>query len=122
MILADLVLLAHAAFVAFAVFGGWLALRWPRLAWLHLPALAWGAGVELFGWPCPLTRLEDSLRGEPEGAGGEDFIGRTLLAALYPEGLTRADQLVLGAGLLLVNAIAYAVLAGSIARTKRSSR
>jgi hypothetical protein len=122
MLLADLVLLAHAAFVAFAVLGGWIALRWPRLVWLHAPALLWGAAVELFGWPCPLTRLEDSLRGEPIGGSGEDFIGRTLLSVLYPEGLTRSDQLVLGAGLLLVNLIAYAVFAGSIARTKRSSR
>jgi Protein of Unknown function (DUF2784) len=122
MLLADLVLFAHAAFVAFAVVGGWLALRWRPLIWVHVPALLWGAAVELFGWPCPLTRLEDSLRGEPSAGSGEDFIGRTLLSVLYPEGLTRTDQLVLGAALLLVNAIAYGVLAGSIARTKRSSR
>ena len=118
MLLADLVLGAHAAFVAFAVAGGWLALRWPRLVWLHVPALAWGAAVELCGWPCPLTRLEDSLRGAQTG----DFVGRTLLAALYPAGLTRVDQVALGAALLLVNAIAYAARAGSIARTRRSSR
>ena len=116
--LADLVLLAHAAFVAFAVFGGWLALRWPRLAWAHVPAFVWGAAVELFGWPCPLTALEDSLR----GGGSGDFLGRALLATLYPEGLTRAHQLALGAALVLVNAIAYGVRAGSIARTRRSSR
>jgi len=116
--LADLVLLTHAGFVAFAALGGWLALRWPRLAWLHLPALFWGAAVELFGWPCPLTALEDSLR----GGGSGDFIGRTLLAALYPAGLTRAHQLALGAALVLVNVIAYGARAGSIARTKRSSR
>ena len=116
--LADLVLLAHAAFVVFAVLGGWLALRWPRLVWLHLPALAWGAAVELFGWTCPLTALEDSLR----GAGTGDFVGRTLLAALYPEGLTREHQLALGAALVLTNAIAYGVRTGRIARTRRSSR
>src|SRR5215510_9883712 len=120
--LADLVLLAHGAFVAFAVAGGWLALRWRWLVWLHVPAFLWGAAVELFGWPCPLTRLEDSLRGEPAAASGEDFLGRTLLAVLYPEGLTRGDQLVLGALLLVANAIAYGVFAGSIARTRRSSR
>ena len=122
MVLADLVLAAHAAFVAFAVAGGWLALRWRWLVWLHVPAFLWGVAVELFGWPCPLTGLEHSLRGEPGAWSGEDFIGRTLVSVLYPEGLTRTDQLVLGAGLLLANAIAYAVLAGSIARTKRSSR
>ena len=116
--LADLVLLAHAAFVLFAVFGGWLALRWRWLVWLHVPSLLWGVAVELFGWACPLTALEDSLRGTDSG----DFVGRTLLGALYPEGLTRAHQLGLGAALILMNAIAYGVLAGSIARTGRSSR
>lgn len=116
--LADLVLLAHAAFVLFAALGGWLALRWRRLVWLHVPAFFWGAAVELFGWPCPLTSLEDSLR----GAGSGDFVGRTLLGVLYPQGLTRAHQLALGAALVLVNAIAYGVRAGSIARTRRSSR
>ena len=120
--LADGVLAAHTGFVAFAVAGGWLALRWRWLVWLHVPAFLWGVAVEFLGWPCPLTRLEDSLRGEPAGGSGEDFIGRTLLSVLYPEGLTRSDQLALGAGLLLVNLIAYAVFAGSIARTKRSSR
>jgi Protein of Unknown function (DUF2784) len=122
MVLADLVLAAHAGFVAFAVAGGWLALRWRWLVWLHVPAFLWGAAVELFGWACPLTGLEHSLRAEPGAVSGEDFVGRTLLAVLYPEGLTRADQLVLGAALLFANLIAYAVLAGSIARTKRSSR
>jgi hypothetical protein len=122
MVLADLVLAAHAAFVAFAAAGGWLALRWRWLVWLHVPAFLWGAAVELFGWTCPLTRLEHSLRGEPGAGSGEDFVGRTLLAVLYPEGLTRGDQVVLAAALLFANAIAYAVLAGSIARTKRSSR
>jgi Protein of Unknown function (DUF2784) len=118
MLLADFVLLAHAAFVAFALLGGWLALRWRWLVWVHVPALVWGAAVELFGWPCPLTRLEDSLRGTDSG----DFVGRTLLGLLYPDGLTRGDQVLLGAGLLLVNAIAYGVRAGSFARIRRNSR
>lgn len=120
--LADLVLALHAAFVVFAVVGGWLALRWRWLVWLHLPAFLWGAAVELFGWSCPLTALEHSLRGEPLPADGGDVIGRTLLAFLYPEGLTRAHQLALGAALVLVNTIAYGALAGSFARTQRTKR
>lgn len=36
------VLLLHLAFVLFVVFGALLVARWPRLAWLHLPAAAWG--------------------------------------------------------------------------------
>jgi len=72
-LLADSVLLAHAAFVAFVVLGGLLALRWPRLAWLHLPAATWGAGIEFAGGICPLTPLENHWRrlaGEQGYAGG----------------------------------------------------
>ena len=61
-ILADLVVGVHALFVAFVVLGGLLALRWPWVAVLHLPAAVWGALIEFQGWICPLTPLEKSLR------------------------------------------------------------
>lgn len=109
--LVDLVLLVHACFALFTVVGGFLALRWRRLMWLHLPCLAWGCIVEFTGWTCPLTPLENHLRfasGEPTYRG--DFLAHYLGAALYPTGLTRATQLVLGAGLIAINVIAYALL------------
>lgn len=109
--LADLVLVVHAAFVAFVVAGGLLVLRWPRLAWLHLPAVAWGAAIEFGGWICPLTPLENRLRAAAGQAGyAGDFLGHWLQALLYPPGLTRELQLVLGAGVLLLNLGAYGVL------------
>ena len=90
-LLADAVLIVHGLFVAFVVFGGLLTLwRW-RLAYLHLPALAWGAMVIGMGWICPLTPLEVSLRqqaGQQGYAGG--FIEHYILAVIYPDGLTRA--------------------------------
>ena len=61
-LLADLVVVLHLAFVAFAVAGGLLSLRWRWMPWLHLPALAWAAAVEFTGWICPLTPLENALR------------------------------------------------------------
>ena len=85
-------------------------LRWPRLAWLHLPAVAWGVAVELGGWICPLTELENRLRhaaGE-QGYDG-DFVGRYLLPVLYPDGLTRELQWLLAAAALAVNACVYTV-------------
>lgn len=60
-LLADLVLLMHAAFVAFVVFGGLLVIWKPRAAPWHLMAMAWGAATVGFGWICPLTPLENHL-------------------------------------------------------------
>lgn len=106
--LADLVLLAHAAFILFAAGGGLLLRRVPRLAWAHLPAVAWGVGIEWSGAVCPLTPLEVWLRrraGAPGYPGG--FIEHYVAAAVYPAGLTRGMQAALGGGLLLVNAYLY---------------
>jgi hypothetical protein len=108
---ADGVLVVHLAFILFVSLGALLVLRRPRMAWVHLPAAAWGAWVELAGRICPLTPLEDRLR---ESGGdvvtGGDFIGRTLLAVIYPTGLTRTVQLALGIGVLVVNGAIYALL------------
>jgi len=110
-LLADLVLLAHAGFVVFVVLGGLPVLRWPRLAWLHLPAVAWGAGIEFAGAICPLTPLEIHLRslaGQQGYAGG--FVEHYVFALLYPEGLTRNVQLALGLLVLVINALVYAIV------------
>lgn len=110
-ILADLVVGVHALFVVFVVAGGLLVLRWPWVAAVHLPAAVWGALIELRGWICPLTPLENSLRasaGQAGYAGG--FIEHYLLPVLYPAGLTGRIQLVLGALVIAVNAVVYAML------------
>lgn len=109
--LADAVLALHLAFVVFAIAGGLMAFRWRWAPWVHLPALAWGAAVELTGWTCPLTPLENSLRragGEAGYAGG--FIEHYLLPILYPDSLTRETQVALGAALVIVNVIVYAIV------------
>lgn len=108
--LADAVVLAHLLFIAFVVGGGFLLLRWPRLAWLHLPAAVWGVAVETMGWICPLTPLENHFRrlgGEGGYTGG--FVERYLIPLIYPAQLDRGDQLVLGATVLAVNLLAYAL-------------
>jgi hypothetical protein len=108
---ADAVLAAHLAFVLFVVCGGLLVLRTPRLAWLHLPAVAWGAYVELSGSICPLTPLEVMLRrGAGEAGYGGDFIEHYLVSLIYPAGLTRELQMALGAAALLLNLIVYFIL------------
>lgn len=108
--LADLVLVVHFAFVLFVVFGGALALRWPRVAWIHLPIALYGAVIEFMGFVCPLTPLEVTLRqrgGEAGYAGG--FIEHYITAAIYPTGLTRQVQFILGAALVGLNVVVYAV-------------
>ena len=106
--LADLLLLIHAAFVLFVIGGGLLVLRWPRLAWVHLPAALWGAGIEFSGWICPLTPLEKAWR---RAAGGQayegGFIEHYVTAALYPAGLTRPIQVALGVAVLGLNGWVY---------------
>lgn len=107
-ILAAAVVFVHLAFVAFAIGGGLLALRWPRIAWVHLPAAAWAAFVEFSGGLCPLTPLENTLRrraGLEPYAG--DFIAAYVFPVLYPEGLTRQMQLAMGLVVVVMNVAAY---------------
>lgn len=110
-LLADLVVLVHLAFVVFVVAGGLLVWRRPRWLWLHLPAAAWGAVVELGGFVCPLTPLERALRRRAgEAPYGGSFVEEYVLPLLYPVGLTRELQWVLGAGVLAVNGLVYGLL------------
>ena len=107
---ADVVLVVHLGFVLFVVLGGLLALRWPRVAWVHVPVALYGASIEFIGFICPLTPLEIWLRRRGGEAGYEGgFIEHYITAALYPTGLTREIQVALGVGVLLLNAIVYAV-------------
>lgn len=115
-LLADSVALFHAAFVVFVVTGGLLVIRWPRAALLHVPAAIWGALIEFGGWVCPLTPLENYLRGRAGEAGySGGFVEHYVLRALYPSGLTPRIQWGLGLFVILVNAAAY----GYILRKRR---
>jgi hypothetical protein len=110
--MADLVVLLHFAFVLFVVLGGLLVLRWPRLAFVHLPVVAYGAMIELVGWVCPLTPLEKRLRASAGLQGYEGgFVEHYILPVLYPSGLTRNVQLVLGALVIGINLLIYGVIA-----------
>lgn len=109
--LADLVLMMHLAFIIFVVLGGLLVLRWKALALLHIPCAAWGVGIELGGWLCPLTALEVSLRqsaGEAGYHGG--FVDYYIMPLVYPPGLTRELQILLGVGVLMINGGVYGTL------------
>jgi len=108
-LLADAVAIVHLLFVVFVVAGGTLALRWPRAAWAHVPAALWGTLVEIMGWECPLTPLENRFRmlGGAAASHG-DFVAKVVLPVLYPERLTPPTQMVLGALVVAVNLAVYA--------------
>lgn len=110
-VLADLVVLLHMCFVVFVVAGGLLALRWKRMAWVHVPCAVWGAWIEFAGWICPLTPLEIWLRRRAGEAGYETgFIEHYVLPVLYPSELTRSTQVALGIVVVVLNIALYAWL------------
>lgn len=116
--LADATVVLHLGFVLFVIGGGILVWRYPRLAWLHVPAALWGAFIEFAGWVCPLTPLENRLREQAgQQAYATSFVEHYLMPVLYPQSLTRDVQWVLGGMVLVVNVILYALI---LRRTRRT--
>ena len=111
LLLADLIVVLHLGFIVFAALGALLAFKWPRLIWLHLPAMIWAAITEFMGLICPLTPLENWLRLQ---AGTDpyqsSFIAHYLLPLIYPPGLTPSIQWLLGGILVTINVLIYAWL------------
>lgn len=106
---ADLVLLVHFLFAAFAVFGGVLAIYNSAWSWLHIPVVLWSSIVNLMSWTCPLTPMENALRiraGQSGYSGGfiQHYVGR----AVYPRGMPRRLELVAGISIVVGNALVYA--------------
>jgi Protein of Unknown function (DUF2784) len=84
--LAVSVLLLHALYILWVVFGALLTRSRPILRWLHVASLVWGILTELLPWPCPLTVLENWLEGnagiEPDQGG---FLLHSLDKLVYPD-------------------------------------
>lgn len=119
---ADAVLVLHLGFILFVIFGAVLVMRWPRLAWLHLPALAWGLWIELSHGLCPLTPLENQLRGQAGEAGYPGgFIDHYLIPLIYPAGLRPGHQLVLAVLLAAINLAAYSWTVRRLRRRRRAA-
>lgn len=118
--LADLVLVAHLAFIVFVVAGGLLALRWHWAPLVHLPAALWGVFIELSGGICPLTPLENYLlrAGGASGYSG-GFIEHHLVPIIYPVGLSPSIQVLLAALVVFVNALVYSLIWRRIRASRR---
>ena len=114
---ADLLLLIHLAFIIFVIAGGFAVFRWRWMVWLHIPAAAWATLIEFWGWICPLTPWENSLRklaGQEGYTGG--FIEHYILPLVYPPGLTREIQIVLGITVITINLLIYGALLYRLSR------
>lgn len=109
--IADLIMILHLAFIVFVAGGGLAVLRWSWVAFIHLPAAAWGVMIEILNWTCPLTPLEVSFRQAAGQAGyNGGYIEHYLMPLIYPEGLTRSVQFVLAAIVIGTNICVYALV------------
>jgi hypothetical protein len=105
---ATAIALLHLSFILFVLFGAFLAFRWPRMMWVHLPAAVWGVLIELFGWWCPLTKWENYFlqrAGRAGYAGG--FVSHYIMPIIYPAGLTRGLEIAIGVFVLAINLAVY---------------
>ena len=104
-------MVVHLAFVLFVVVGGFLTWRWPRIAFAQVPAAAYGVVIELAGFRCPLTPLENSLRRNAGSSGYEGgFVEHYLVDLLYPGEFTTGVKVALAVGVVVANAVAYSVM------------
>ncbi len=120
-VIADSLVVLHLTFIIFVIVGGFLALKWQRLVFVHPLAAVWGALVEFSGWICPLTPLEQQLRQAGGTAGySTTFIEHYLLPVIYPAGLTRELQIFFGFCVVAINAVAYFMLIRRIIRERQN--
>lgn len=110
-LLAELTMALHFAVLAYIVFGAYPAWWRPKLLLVHLPFALWGLGIATLGFICPLTLLEDHLRGRS----GPGFIERYLDGVLYP-----GEYLVLSR--VLAAAVVVIGYAGAVALWHRRRR
>jgi hypothetical protein len=107
-ILADIIVLIHLLFIIFVVSGGLLGFYKKWTVWIHIPAAVWGALVELTGWFCPLTPLENRFRISGGAVGYEgSFVEQYIIPLIYPENLTRNTQIAMGISVIVINAVIY---------------
>jgi len=107
---ANCILVVHLMFILFVVFGGLLVFYKKWMPWLHIPAIFWAVLIEFSGWICPLTPMENHFKALAGQRGyNQSFIQHYLLEVIYPDGLTRQVQILLGLGVLIFNLLIYAV-------------
>ena len=107
-IFATLALLLHFSFILFVIFGAILILKFKKVIYVHIPAVAWGAYIELSHSICPLTHLENYfLKKAGKDQYSVDFIENYIFKIIYPPALNYEIQTYLGVILIFVNLLIY---------------
>lgn len=121
LLLARAVAVLHAAAVLFMLTGSLLALRWPRVLWVHVPLSLAILAVYLTGSDCPVTTLELWLRRRGGGTGYTGgFIGHYITEPLgFPIHAT-STQVGIYAIALLPNLVGYTLLTTQAVRRQRT--
>jgi len=85
-IVVAIAIVAHFGFLCYLIVGGFVALRWRRTIWLHVPAALWGIAITTAGLDCPLTWLERWSRAKAGMAPlpTDGFIAHYISGVLYP--------------------------------------
>ena len=110
-LIADALVVLHFSFIVFVILGGLSALKWPRIALIHIPCAIWGVLIEFYGWICPLTHFEQYFRKTASDIGySGSFIQHYLLPIIYPYGLTREIQFELGVMVASLNLFIYLIV------------
>ena len=108
---ANLTLIVHLIFILFVVFGGLIFFIFPKIIYIHLPALLWGIYIELTNSVCPLTYLENWFLYKGElSTYSNDFINNYLFPIIYPEGLNAEIQIYLAISLIVINILIYRLI------------
>ncbi|MCP4667308.1 MAG: DUF2784 domain-containing protein [Deltaproteobacteria bacterium] len=121
-ILADVTIFVHFLWILFILSGVIFALRRSKIAWVHLGGLLFSLVLNLFGWYCPLTHLENYLNSLYPGSltYGGSFIAHYLEQIVYPD-LPEIFIRIGGILFVCLNIIVYLVVAKKYWETKRSS-
>jgi hypothetical protein len=121
-VLTTVVLVAHVAYLAYLVVGGFLAWRWPRTIYLHVLAAAWGLAVVAAQLICPLTSAENwSRRRAGEAGVTQGFVDHYIEGVLYPARFTPLLQ-ALVAVLVLGSWVGFGFLTVGRRRRRQASR
>ena len=109
-IAANVFFVLHCAASAFALFGIILVVINKAWMWLHVPLVIWFGLMNLADWTCPLTTWEKALRQRIAQPYSEGFIRHYLRPIVDANGDPRRLEIIVGATILLWNAVLYGAL------------